>query len=227
MRILIVDDDRHICESIEQALQFGWPEASVIIAHDGIEAIKQIKAEQPDIALIDLGLPVISGYEVVKKVREISDMPIIIISAQEEEQSIIKALSEGADDYLIKPFGQMEIVARLRAFTRRMMDDQSKNEIKYEKLTYLYNSNELFYNNNSVEITKLEGQILYELLLKKGGVVALGDLAETIYGKNPSGAEGNIRVYIFRLRKKIESGTDGEYTVGTRSGIGYFLKHNK
>ena len=119
MRILIIEDDQSIVEAISLALQIIWPDAKLLSTHLGEKGIELLQSENPDVIILDLGLPDISGFEVLKRVRLFSEVPILILTVRSDEADIVKGLEWGADDYVIKPFRQMELLSRIKLVTRR------------------------------------------------------------------------------------------------------------
>jgi DNA-binding response OmpR family regulator len=222
MKILVVDDDIKILELIFDAFEVAWPEAIIFKANSGLEALKLLTTEDPDIILLDLGLPDISGFDVAKKIRQTHNTPIIIITAREEETDIVKALNLGADEYLVKPFGQMELVARIKALTRRI-SPKEQEIISFRSLKLIPSSNELKYKDNIIRLSNTERVILYHLLKAKGQVVTNSELAILLFGPNISGSENMIKAYIYRLRQKIEDDYHKPSIILTQSGAGYYL----
>ena len=115
----MIDDDPGVVEIVSLGLQVRWPEAELVAAHLGKKGIEMVKSEAPDIVILDLGLPDISGFEVLKRVRSFSNVPIIILTVCGEESAKVKGLDLGADDYMVKPYRLMELVARIRTLMRR------------------------------------------------------------------------------------------------------------
>lgn len=115
IKVLVIEDDMEIVDSILLSFRVMWPEAEVIYANHGIEGISKVKSESPDLVILDLGLPDITGYEVLREIRLFSSIPIIILTVRSEEEDVIKALESEANDYVVKPFRQKELMARVKA----------------------------------------------------------------------------------------------------------------
>lgn len=115
IKVLVIEDDMEIVDSILLSFRVMWPEVEVIYANHGIEGIAKVKSESPDLVILDLGLPDITGYEVLKEIRLFSSIPIIILTVRSEEEDVIKALESEANDYVVKPFRQKELIARVKA----------------------------------------------------------------------------------------------------------------
>ena len=127
VKVLIIEDEWEIIESVSLAFQFYWPEAQVIYAQRGTRGIELAQSESPDVVILDLGLPDISGYEVLKQIRLFSSVPIIILTVRSQEEDVVAALEGEANDYVVKPFRQKELLARVRAHVSSWMT----NELKY------------------------------------------------------------------------------------------------
>jgi len=127
VKVLIIEDEWEIIESVSLAFKFYWPEAQVIYAQRGIKGIELVQSESPDVIILDLGLPDISGYEVLKQIRLFSSVPIIILTVRSQEEDVVEALEGEANDYVVKPFRQKELLARVRAQVTSWMT----NELKY------------------------------------------------------------------------------------------------
>ncbi len=119
MKVLMIDDDPNIIETVSLGLQLRWPEAELVSAQLGEKGIEMVKSEAPEIVILDLGLPDISGFEVLKRVRSFSNVPIIILTVRGEESQMIEGLDLGADDFLVKPYRLVELLARIRTLMRR------------------------------------------------------------------------------------------------------------
>jgi DNA-binding response OmpR family regulator len=119
MKILIIEDDENMVDYIKNVFNAGWPEAEFISAYNGKEGINSVENEMPDVVLLDLGLPDMSGFDVLKQIRHFIEMTIVLITVRDDESAIVKGLSLGADEYVVKPFRQLELLARVRALTRK------------------------------------------------------------------------------------------------------------
>ena len=130
IKVLVIEDDREIVESITLAFRINWPEAEIISSYRGIKGIEMTQSESPDIVILDLGLPDISGYEVLKQVRLFSSVPIVILTVRSQEEDVVKALDGEANDYVIKPFRQKELLARVRGLVSTYMTDRIKSSLR-------------------------------------------------------------------------------------------------
>jgi DNA-binding response OmpR family regulator len=203
MRILLIEDDQNIVDFIKIVLKVGIPEAEVVSTHLGSRGVDLMNEHRPNIILLDLGLPDISGFEVLKQIRKISKVPVLIISVRDSEFAIAEGLALGADDYIIKPARQIELLARIQNLLRRHDLKATVNPIIYGSLSFDKTLQEVQIGGNKVPLTKTEGEILYQLMLSNGEVVTTSALSKSIWGSDYNTA-GNIKVYIYQLRQKLE-----------------------
>ncbi|MBN1368728.1 MAG: response regulator transcription factor [Dehalococcoidaceae bacterium] len=221
MKILLIDDDKNIVDVIENTFRISWPEVAFITAYSATDGVKKALNESPDIILLDLGLPDISGFEAIERMRRFCQTPIMIISVREEEQNIVKALSLGADDYLRKPFGQLELVARIKALARRYFKDKDEDIITAGNMVLDTSTSKLSINGRSFKLTNTERDIIRHLMLKQGKLATSRELANAVYGSLPG--EENIKTFIYRLRNKIELDPQNPGVIINERGLGYCL----
>jgi len=223
MKLLVIDDDENTLDYIKNAFELAWPEARVITAETGEEAIRIAQKDVPDVILLDLGLPDISGFDVLRSIRLHSNAPIMILTVRSEEHNIVKALSLGADEYLFKPSGQLELVARAKALLRRAIGKKQEAVITYKSLLLNSSTNELFYKQHVIPLTHIEKCIMLELIQAQGRIVSSHDIAEQIYGLNPSEYHATIKTYVYRIRRKLDEGQCKSLRLVCRTGVGYYL----
>ena len=204
----------------------GWPEVEVQCSASGERGIVIANSMHPDIVTIDLGLPDITGFEVIKGIRSFSNVPIIVLTVREEEISIVKALTIGADEYVVKPFGQMELIARIRAVLRRTEDTSQEPLLEYGGLSLDIPKRMLRYRDKEVILTGTECTVIEQLIRRGGLVTTRVSLAEKIWGDSFI-SDNAIKVYIRHLRQKIEDDPSDPKVIKTRFGIGYYLAKNK
>ena len=223
MNFLLVEDDAEIIEFISLALDLGWPDAEITAVNRGNEAKDIISNKSPDMVLLDLGLPDISGFDVLKEIRQFSNIPVIIITVADSEESIVKGLNLGADEYIVKPFGQLELLARIKAVLRNK-NGQYLTPITLGPLKYYPESCKLKCGSKDIHLTRTECLIIHELLANKGKVVTYTQLADIIWGDYYPNAPETIRVYIRRLRSKIETEPSCSGLIKSKPGSGYILE---
>lgn len=222
MKLLIIEDDDEIVEAISLAFQIRWPEAQIVSTRSGKKGIDLVESEQPDIVILDLGLPDINGFDVLRKIRLFSQVPIIIVTVRAEEADIIKGLEWGADDYIVKPFRQLELLARIKAQIRRQGQPEEEQIVSGPfKLNSI--TGQLYYRNKEINLTVTEARILAHLMRNAGHAVTHSSLAEAIWGDDYPGATDSLKVHIRRLREKIEDDPGKPTFIITKSGVGYLL----
>ena len=222
-KVLIIEDNEEVVEAVSLAFQMRWPQVKVLSTDSGEEGLKMLEIECPDVVILDLGLPDISGFEVLKQIRLFSSVPIIILTVRGEERDIVKGLESGADDYIVKPFRQLELVSRVKAVMRRGIVTEGDSEIVCGPLHLDLSARTLYHSEKQINLTRMETIILEQLMRKAGCVVPHASLAETIWGHDYPAVSRNFKVHIRRLRKKIELDPSHPQIILTRSGVGYLL----
>ena len=225
MKILIIEDDAKIIESIRFVFQVGWPEANVISSKHGEEGLEMIEKESPQLVILDLGLPDIEGFEVLKQIRLFSNIPVVILTVSGEEENIIKGLELGADEYITKPFKPLELIARVKKALKNHLVSQSGTEVSldYGNLRIFLAAQKVQIDNQTIKLTSTESLILKYLASNAGMAVPNDALAEHIWGNIYPDCNKAIRVYIRKLRKKLEKDASNPQLIITRPGIGYML----
>lgn len=223
MKILIIEDDQAIVEALSLAIQMNWDDAGLLYTHLGEKGIELLQSENPDVIILDLGLPDISGFEVLKRVRLISDVPILILTVRSDEADIVRGLEWGADDYVIKPFRQMELLSRIKLVTRRRGATVEGTPLVCGQLQLDPATGQFFYGEREINLTPTEGSIMHHLMKNAGRVVTHAGLAEAVWGVDYPDAADSLRVHVRRLRTKLESDPSDPKVILTRAGIGYVL----
>ncbi|MBM4448019.1 MAG: response regulator transcription factor [Chloroflexi bacterium] len=223
MKILIIEDDQAIVEAISLTLQLNWPDAELFYTHLGEKGIELLQSKAPDVIILDLGLPDISGFEVLKRIRLISDVPILILTVRSDEVDIVRGLEWGADDYVIKPFRQMELLSRIKLVTRRRVPAAEGALLVCGQLKFDPATGQLFYGEQEISLTPTEASIMHHLMKNAGRVVTHTALAVAVWGMDYPDAADSLRVHIRRLRTKLEADPSDPRIVLTRAGVGYLL----
>ena len=226
MKLLIIEDDEQIIEAISLAFQIRWPEVHIVSTHSGRKGVELVESELPDIVILDLGLPDMNGFDVLRLIRQFSQVPIIIVTVRAEEADIIKGLEWGADDYIIKPFRQLELLARVKAQIRRQNPDEDvqlvSGPLKLNSLT-----GQLYNRGREINLTVTETNILSHLMRNAGHIVTHSSLAEVVWGDDYPGAADSLKVHIRRLREKIEENPSNPQLIITKPGVGYSLSRTQ
>ena len=219
-KILIMEDDIKIRRILELELEHeGY---KVCEARDGVEGLELFKKEYFDLILLDLMMPKMSGEEVCKKIRETSQIPIIVLTAKEQLLSKVNLLDMGADDYITKPFEIEELFARMRVALRNKKAYSTEDIISYENLKINRDLKKFYKNDVEIPLTKKEYALVAFFMLNKEIVVSREHIIEDIWGFDFEGDMKIIDVYVNSLRKKIES--DGEKYIHSVRGFGYIFK---
>jgi len=220
--ILIADDESQIREILR--IYFEKEGFKVIEAADGAEAIVQAQAGKPDILILDIMMPVLDGLEVCKQVRKISDMPIIMLTAKDEDDDRILGLETGADDYITKPFNTREVVARVKAVLRRSGQSvavKGKEILEFPNLMINLSEYRVIAFGKQVTFTAKEMELLWCLASNPGIVFSRNQLLETIWGYTYYGDTRTVDTHIKRVRHKLEIPKDSAWDILTVWGVGY------
>jgi two-component system, OmpR family, KDP operon response regulator KdpE len=223
-KILIVDDDAQIRKLVRVNLEGrGY---TVQEAVDGEDAITRLKSEAFDLLILDLVMPGMSGIDVCAWVRERSDTPVIVLSAHDEEELKVRALDAGADDFVTKPFGHEELLARIRAVRRRVpvsmqQPQQPSNQIKIDGLVIGLDTRRAFVDGNEMHLTRTEFALLAELAQNLDSVITHEELLARVWGPEYRESSHYLHVYLGRIRQKL--GAQHSELLETVPGIGYIL----
>ena len=222
--ILVVEDDTSVKNLITTTLKAQ--DYHYLVAPDGAAAILEASSHNPDIVLLDLGLPDMDGVEVIQKIRTWSNMPIIVISARSEDTDKIDALDAGADDYLTKPFSVEELLARLRVTQRRLMMTQYESPVEASTFTngqlrIDYAAGCAYLNDEELHLTPIEYKLLCLLSKNVGKVLTHTFITQNIWGSSWDNDIASLRVFMAALRKKIEKEPGAPQYIQTHIGVGY------
>lgn len=221
--ILVVEDDSPVRNLIVTTLKTH--DYKYITAENGNAAIMEASSHNPEIVLLDLGLPDIDGVEVIKTIRSWSNMPIIVLSARSEDNDKIEALDAGADDYLTKPFSIEELLARLRVIQRRLMSlnqsSQASSVFVNGNLKIDYAAGCAFLGEEELHLTPIEYKLLCLLSHNVGKVLTHTYITQNIWGTSFDSDVASLRVFMATLRKKLEKDANGPQYIQTHIGIGY------
>ncbi|MBN1643367.1 MAG: response regulator transcription factor [Dehalococcoidales bacterium] len=225
MKVLIVEDNPEISTAIGVTVQIRWPDVRVVTTHLGERGVEMVESEKPDLVILDLGLPDISGYEVLKRVRLFSVVPVLVLTVRSDEDDVVKALEYGADDYMIKPFRKLELLSRVQALLRRYstFQEQGEGTLSCGLLSLDTSTGKLIYSGKEVRLTNTERRILQHLMRNCGHVVTYSSLAEAVWGNDYPDAADSLKVYVRRLREKVETDPSDPKIILTTAGIGYSL----
>lgn len=224
-RVLIVDDEMAIRRFLRTVLEAH--DYQVFEAASGDAGLVAVAQQRPDIVILDLGLPDIDGVEVTRRLREWSEIPIVVLSVREQESDKIAALDAGADDYLTKPFSAGELMARLRAAMRRAVTTESSPVFNLEGLTVDLNRRLVLINGEEVQLTPTEYDLLRVLVTHAGKVVTHQQLLRRVWGEAYEGEFHLLRVNVSNLRHKLEPEPARPQYIITEPGVGYRLRDER
>lgn len=221
-RILVIDDEVEIRRLLKVGLTaHGYDFAEASTAGEGIY---QAAADRPDVVILDMGLPDQEGFEVLRRIREWSQVPVIILSVRGQDQDKVKALDIGADDYLTKPFSMGELMARIRVALRHQGNLKDEPVIQVGDLYMDLSRRNVKVKGNEIHLTPIEYDLLKMLISNAGKVVTHRQLIQAIWGSEAQENYQYLRIYISQLRKKIEKDPNQPLLILTEPGIGYRLR---
>ncbi len=221
-KVLIVEDENNIAELLHLYLEKEGFETEV--ARDGGKAVDLFRSFKPDLVLLDIMLPVLDGWSVLKKIRAEDKTPIIMLTAKGEVQDKVSGLEQGADDYIVKPFEMKEVLARIHAVLRRTGDVEEEStgekKLSFDKLTINMDSYELMVDGQRVDTPPKELELLYHLAASPNRVFTRNQLLDEVWGFDYFGDSRTVDVHIKRLREKLE-GVSDQWRLKTVWGVGY------
>ncbi|MBQ2890070.1 MAG: response regulator transcription factor [Clostridia bacterium] len=226
-KILVVDDEKPIVEILKLNLQKENYE--VYEAYDGEEALLKVKTVQPDLILLDVMLPKIDGFTVCRKIRETSSVPILMLTAREEEVDKVLGLELGADDYITKPFSVRELMARIKANMRRVSPEATEVQVEKDTLeignfVLDFNRYELYKNGNLIDLTIREFDLIKHLASQPNRIFSRQKLLESVWDYEYYGDVRTVDVTVRRLREKIEDDPSAPVNIMTKRGVGYYFQ---
>jgi len=226
-RLLVVDDEIRILNFLRSNLRaLGY---EVVTASNGREALEQFHASHPDIILLDIVMPEMNGFDVLKEIRGFSKVPVIFLSAKGNERDRITGLDMGADDYLSKPFSPDELVSRIEAVMRRFRPDGPKvpDELSLGDITIDFKAHKVMVKGNKIYLTRIEWLLLSELALNADRLMSYEELLVRVWGAEYRDDVQFLRTWISRLRRKIGEKPDDPQIILTVTKMGYILKASR
>ena len=220
LEILIIEDDLNVVEAVSLCLQLRWPEASIDTAYDGATGLDLLKTKSFDFIILDINLPDINGFEVLKQIRSFSYIPVIIVTVRDREDDMTMGLELGADDYIVKPFRPRDLVSRVNAVRRRIRTykNASDTNIITGNMTLDFSNNTVTLDAKRVVLTAIETRILSILMKNAGQTISNEDISKIAWGTEEN-ASDRVRLYISRIRRKL-SDVPPRIIISER-GVGY------
>ncbi len=222
MKALIVDDDLALADVLSFTLRRAG--FDVVVAHDGLAALERWQQDKPDFIILDLNLPKMGGLQVCQRIREESNVPILILSVRGDDDDIVTGLAQGADKYIVKPFSPRQLVAHIEALLRRSGNpNPAPDRFTLGDMTFDPARSEVHVAGElQAHLTRLENELLQTLMLNRDQVVAADSLIDSVWGQG--GADrAMLKQLVYRLRRKIEKRPDGGPHIETIPGVGYSL----
>lgn len=227
MRILVVDDEPDVVKVVRMSFQVQEPTWEVIEAYDGQEALAVFEREHPDLVLLDIMMPEMSGFDVLKELRLFSDGPVIMLTAKGDEIDKVMGLNLGADDYITKPFSHLELLARVRAVLRRVQGVPLTHELPFTsgEIHVDFERRQVTVGGQPVSLTATEYRLLYHLVRNAGQILTHETLLARVWGREYTDEIDYLKVYVSRLRNKVERDPRDPQYIITEYGVGYgFVK---
>lgn len=221
-KVLIIDDDEELCELVSEYLGVEGFETAVV--NDGASGLEAARSGKYDLAILDVMLPKMNGFEVLKNLRTVSSLPVLMLTARGDDMERIVGLETGADDYLPKPFNPRELVARLRAIMRRVAGDggdAASDKIVVDDIELSEASRSAKLNGEEVVLTSVEFDLLKHLLLEAGKIIKKEDLSIRVLDRELSPYDRSLDMHISNLRKKLGHRDDGSERIKTVRSVGY------
>ena len=224
-RILVIDDDHEIRRAVRLTITLQVPEWQVLEAHDGPQGLELLASEAPDLVLLDVSMPRMHGFDVLKEIRLTSAVPVIFLTVQDDELSKVRGLELGADDYIVKPFGHLELLARIRSVLRRTTGQAQPTEHPYRNgdLCIEFTQRRVTLAGEPVRLTNTEYRLLEVLTQNAGHIVENELLLQRVWGYERGEEVESLKVLIYRLRQKIEPDPTHPRYLLTERGVGYWL----
>ena len=224
MRILVIDDAPDVVESVRLGFTQQWREVEVNGAGAGEQGLDIVEQQKPDLVLLDVGLPDLDGYEVLRQIRAFSDVPVVMLTARDDTLDLVKGLELGADDYVTKPFNHLELLARVKAVLRRLdMPAPAARVPSFHsgELEMDFARQEVRLAGQRVELTPTEYKLLYHFVRNAGYVLTHGTLLAKVWGREYVDEVDYLRVYVRRLREKLGDDPEHPRYIRTERGLGY------
>jgi two-component system KDP operon response regulator KdpE len=223
MKILVVDDDPLILDALTVGLALQWQDAEVIPAEDGEAGLAAFYEHAPDVVVLDVNMPKKTGFEVLREIRRISDVPVIMLTARGEETAQVRGLELGADDYIVKPFSHLVLLARIKAVLRRAElppPVAAAPDFVAGELAINFQNHEVTVGGAPVKLTPVEYKLLFHLARNAGRVLPHQALLDRVWGADYVASTDYLKVFISRLRAKLERPGGPKY-IETERGLGY------
>jgi len=222
MKILVIDDDPDILDVVNLCIEMRWPEATISTAKDGKQGLEAYEKQGADLVILDLGLPDMEGLEVCQKLKG-HDVPVIMLTVRNQQKDIVRGLETGADDYICKPFDQLELLARIQAIFRRTnVLSNNKEQVFHDgALSINFPTREVKVGGEVVKLTPTEYNLFYQLVTNPGRPMTHKDLLVKVWGPEYLDTPEYLKVHIQHLRRKLSDDSEFPKYIATERGVGY------
>jgi DNA-binding response OmpR family regulator len=232
MKILLVEDSIEIVNTISLTFKLSWDDVVLITANSGEKGIEMAESENPDIVILDINLPDMDGFEVLRDIRFFCEVPVIILSVRDAEVDKVRGLEMGADDYITKPFSSLDLLARVKAVMRRTgaqrHEETDSPPFVTPRFTINFTNREVIIHGKHVHLTPTENKILWYLVRNEGRIVTQEALQRSVWGRTDYIDPSTIKKYIYQLRIKLDDTSQTPQTLLNERGVGYkFVKPKK
>jgi len=224
MKVLVIEDNQQVIRDIAFCLQVRYPGAIIVSVAEGRKGIEMVETESPDLVMVDFSLPDMDTLDLVSKIRQFSDVPLIILTEAETDMDRARGLETGADEYVTNPFSPIELLARVRALLRRTQGIGFKRERLLSigsELTINFSTREVIASGKRVKLTPIEYNLLSELVRNEGRVLTHQSLLDKVWGSEYTNDSSFVKKYIYRLRSKLEPNAKEPQILLTERGVGY------
>ena len=222
-KILVIDDKKEMTWLLQQDLEAEGYEVEV--AHDGREGLRRAYETRPDLILLDVMMPEMNGWDMLSRLREFSDVPVIMVTAMGEEDSKVHGFNIGADDYVTKPYGMRELKARIRASLRRaaLAPEEGGRTLRFGDLAIDSASQTVTYQGEPIDLSPTEYKLLMCLAYNAGRVQTYEQILDSVWGPGYDESLNNVKLYVWYLRRKIEPDPKNPTYIQTQRGVGYYF----
>ena len=221
-RILVVDDDDDIRGLVRALLERAGHQVSD--APDGRAGLRELFASPPDLVILDVAMPGLDGWETLERIREVSDVPVLMLTARDAELERVRGLKGGADDYVIKPFGRQELVARVDVLLRRPRSDDAQDTYADSRLSISFAQRAVRYDDREIALTRLEYRLLSAFVRHPNQVLSQDQIRELVWGDTTATSRDEVKLYVGYLRRKLAPDAPLSTPIETVRGFGYRYK---
>jgi DNA-binding response OmpR family regulator len=221
-RILVVDDDDDIRGLVRALLERAGHE--VTDAPDGRTGLRELFADSPDLVILDVAMPGLDGWETLERIREVSDVPVLMLTARDAELERVRGLQSGADDYVVKPFGRQELVARVDALLRRPRSGRAEDTYADARLSISFAQRAVRFDEREVALTRLEYRLLTAFVRHPNQVLSQDQIRALVWGDTMATSRDEVKLYVGYLRRKLAPDAPGSTPIETVRGFGYRYK---